>query len=418
MMLTFPQVEGFDKSTTAAYKLLALSETPEGLLLNLVKVLKALEKDKVYKNPYNQLKMKMLMEDAELQKQKQILIDWMINKIKQFPSLPFYKFSEIKNTVELAGLFLSGERYKIGDFLGILIGYFEEACQAAAFYGNASIFEGWLGCVLREHEISFSEEILKTIEYEKLILPSSIEGKQLIEYLGHGFVKAIIKSRLFDFNEARIPQYYVEWGHVTAIAYPKALQIWQQSQKLYHFHVQSDYKAEDNLKFLFFLSQIENYNPIPTEALPKPKSVFEAEALCNQQILQDYLSKFKTHDWNRVPASREYIMSKVDRLLTFLQAEENVNPINMRGHRNDKKAAREFVNKVINNEWDKLEWAGKKPGKHQDLRSVVHNALTGASGRIRNAISNTLITLEIRKFAKLKKWVPSRGKDQGKRHVC
>jgi hypothetical protein len=415
-------VEGFEESTKAIYRLLLLTDTPEGFLCLLPKFMRSLDKDKTCKKAYNIVKARLIREDEELQNHKQIVIDWMKSKLKQLRRLKCHKFSEVKKAIAFAELVVSGQAYEIssGGYLSVLTWYFEQACRMIAFYGYAPNRDKWLKITTRENLFIFPEAVLNNPIFEKIINPFTNEGEQISKRIGHGFLKAFVQpgGRFFDKDEP--PRYIIEWGNVDSIVYPDSLQIWRrESQDLHHSKVQFDQKPEHNLRYLLHLCHFENLKPIPLRSLPESKSVLEAEALCNQQLLQYYLSGFKTDNWNKTPASREDIMSKLDRLLVFLQAEDNVEPVNIRGPRTAKDEARKFVQEILHKAWNALAKEKKKPLNYQELRIEVLKAQNTTSDDIRNAISNTLITQEISKFAKTQDWKPVRGKDKDrdKRHV-
>ncbi len=415
-------VEGFDDFTKTNYNLLELANTPGGLLGLLPKFMSSLEKDKTCKKAYNKIRVRLIREDEELQNLKQSVIDWMKGKLKLLQRLKCSKFLEVKKAIECAELVLSGQAYEIrsGGYLNSLTWYFEQACRAVAFYDDVSDFEKWLKVTNRKHVLTFSEPILKNPVFDKMIKPSTIEGKQISKRLGHGFVKAFVQSGAkFSFSNEETPhRYTIEWGDVDSVAYPDSLQIWRKNQDFHQSLMQFDQKAEDNLRYLLYLCHFENLKPIPLSSLPKSKSVFEAEALCNHQLLQNYLSGFKNVNWDKAPSSREDIMSKLNRLLVFLRTEENTEQINMRGSRMVKEDARKFVQGNLNNAWDAMEKEGKRPCNYQMLRTAIFALQKTAPCDIQGALSNTLIEKEIREFAKLKKWKPVRGKDRGKRHVA
>ncbi len=413
-------VEGLDESTKAAYRLLQLANTPEGLLGLLPNFMRSMEKDKKCKHAYNKVKVKLTCEDEELQNRKLELIAWMKTKLDLLRNMTCSKSIEVKNAIKHADLILSGHAYEIspGGFVNVLTGYFEKAISAVVYYGDDTIFKDWVKVSAREHVLKFSEPVLKNPIFDKVLTPFTIDGKQICKRLGHGFIKANIRCGAGFFDEDGPPRYVIEWGVIDSIEYPNSLHILRESQDLRQSKVNYDQKAEHNLRFLLQLCHFENLTPIFTSSLPQPKSVSEAESLCNKQILQYYLSGFKTINWERAPLSREDIMSMIDRLLTFLQIEDNDDePIHQRGPRTAKDDARKFVQKVLQDTWDELEKKEKQPENYQTLRINVWNAQKTASPHVLGAISDTLIEKEIRRFAKMKKWLPVRGKDRGKRHV-
>lgn len=419
MTHSIEHIERLEESTKSTYRLLLLTNTPDGFLNLLPKLMRSLEKDKTCKKPYYIVRARMIQEDEELQKHKQTVIDWMKGKLELLRSLKCYKSSEVKEAFERAELILSGKTYEIssGGYLSVLTWYFERVCQLVALYGYAPEFDKWLKVTNREQVQFFNEPILKNPIFGKNIKPSTNEGKQISNRLGHGFIKAFVQSGGSFFDKDEPHRYTIEWGVVDSITYPDALTIWRcQSQDIYHSKVQFDHKAEHNLRYLLHLCHFENLKPIPLSSLPQPKSIFEAEAICNQQLLQYYLSGFKTDKWDKAPASLEEIMSKLDRLLVFLQAGDNEEPVNIRGSRKVKDDARMFVQEILNNTWDAKKKEHKKILNYQELRTAVLKAQKMAPDYIIGAMSDTLITDEIRKFAKIKKWVPVRGKDHHKRH--
>lgn len=419
MMHDFLSIDGFAKSTKEVYSILMRSKTPEGTLQNLGKFMKVLEKDNSCKRAYKNMKERMKREDIELQGHKQLAVDWMQDKLRLLYRLKFGKSPEVKKSIDSANLILSGKTYEISSagYLHTLMWYFERACEAAASYGDTPEFDGWLKVMVREKILSFEESILNKPIFNEIITPYTKHGKEICRHLGHGFIKVVVHSEIGFSGEICPPRYSFEWGMVDSITYPHVLQTWQQSQDLDRWHVQSDHRPEPNFRYLLFLCQIENLKPVPLAALPQTQSVFEAESICNHQRLQYYLSGFKTVDWAKAPVSREYIMSKVDRLLIFLQAEENSKPVKRRGARRDKEEAAEFVQKALNDEWNRLESLSKRPRVYQDLRTAVFEAQSNGSRHVQEAISTTLVENELREFAKSKKWKPVRGRDQGERHV-
>jgi len=412
-------VDRFDESTKIIYRLLYLANTPQGFFVFLPKVIRSLEKDRTCKSSYNKVKTRLIDEDSELQNLKQEVVDWMLMKLKQFRGLKCAKFAEVKKTIECAELILSGQAYEIssGGYLSVLTWYFEQACQSVVFYGYAPEFGDWMKVSTRDYVHIFPKPLLENPTFGKVITPLTPEGKAICKRLEHGFVKAVVESGAGFFDEDGPPRYIIEWGDIVSITYPKSLLVWRQSQDLIQSKVNYDQKAEHNLRYLLQLCYFENLKPIPISELPKPKSVLEADSLCNQQLLQYYLSGFKTDDWDKAPSSREDILSKLDRLLAFLQIEDDTQPLSKRGPRTVKEDARKFVQETLDITWDAIEKEGKKPRNYQELRMVVFKTYKSTPEYIREAISDKLLDQEISKFAKRKSWKPTRGKDQGKRHT-
>lgn len=412
-------VEGFNDTTKMSYRLLRLANTPDGFLMLLPKLMRALEKDGACKKPFNAVRIRLLGEDEELQNHKQSLINWMKSGLKQLLKLESYQYSEVKKSISIAELLLSGKAYEISSvgYLDMLISCFERACRVVAFYGSTHHFDKWLKVTNREHLLAFKDPFLINPIFNKAIKPSTKEGKKICQSLGHGFSKAFVRPGADFFDEKGPPRYAIEWGDVDSIAYPEDLQIWRQSQDLHLSKIKYDHKAEHILRYLLHLCHFEKLTPTSLFSLPKTKSVFEAEAVYNQQLLQYYLSKFKTIHWDKSPSSKEEILSKLDRFLALLRAEDDTERVIERGPRSVKDDARKIVQEKLEIAWDAIEKAGKKPRNFQELKIAVLKANKSAPDAIKDAISDKLLHQEVSKFAKCKDWKPTRGKDRAIRHT-
>lgn len=408
-------IEEYAKPTRIAYELFYLAETPEGTLSLLPEVIRSLEKDRKCKDKYHKLMMNLAHEDIEIRKQKQIVIDWLLSKLKQLRKLSCYQYVEVEKSINIAEKFLTGEFYEAssGGFLSVLVDHFENACRKVAACGCTSEISDWLVVSVKEEQMIFNTTIINNPNFYEEISPYSNDGKLIADSLNHGFIKASVLPGTDFFSEDAAVRYKIAWGCIDRIIYPEALKIWLMHQDITQWRVRLDHSAEQNLRDLLSLCFFKDLIAIPQDTVPRPKSVFEAEELSNRIFLNLFFHSFRSN-WDKAKMSREEIMGKLDRLLVFLLSEESIESV--RGKRSIKECAREFVQNALENKWEGLN--GSKPSNYKVLRMAVLKAQTTIEdNNLRKAISDTLREKEIRKFAKQKKIKTVRGKDHGPRHT-
>lgn len=336
-------IEDFSKPTIKAYELLQYSETPPGFLKSLQKLMVAVEKDPLSYKAYKRLKDEMIEEDEIFQSHKKAFIEWLKEKLEQMRCLKCSLMPEVKEALDALELVLCGRYWDVrtGGFLSTLTDFFVTAYTLVARYGSCSELADWLKIENKKYTCSYRDLILESSEKKtnktskknarklqsqaKEIKISSPEGKQLLTRLGHGYVTALLLAPglIFDKDgsvviDSETIRVEFEWGEVREVICPEGYNVWRGSRDVPKFLIDLDCNGISNLRLLLLLCRFVEMKPIPPSSLPRPQSSLEADELCNQQLLQYYLSGFNSQNWNKTPINREGIMKVLNRFLTFL----------------------------------------------------------------------------------------------------
>jgi len=411
------KIEEFDNHVKHLFVLLEQANSPAGFLRLLPFFFEKIQNFPSSAKTYQTLLADLEKEDQELRKHKEKLINWMVLRLDDLKKSNCFIFSKkVKDSIFLAERFLKGELNEIiisgSSYLGSLIGYFKGACEAVATFGKDDCFKNWMEIKPKTVSLKFNQKN-SIYANRSEISPFSFIGKKLLKKIRHGFVKAFLWKNDFCPNELSCD---IEYCIVDSINFPHdSFQAWKKSEDIYQWKINMDCDPKTNLRYLLILSKFCNLNPTPTHLLPRPKTIFEAEELNNQQVLQLYLSHFFV-EWDKAPISREEILNLTRRMVIFFkEAVITAEARAIKGPRVLKEEARKFIWDALKEILLPLSSKERAKYKYDDMLPLIwKKALSSEIVGLQQACSKTLIIRECKKFAKKYDWPHKRGKAQKK----
>ncbi|MGA8165149.1 MAG: hypothetical protein WB791_09030 [Waddliaceae bacterium] len=318
-------IKNFPESFRNIYELLRLAETPHGFFEHLVRLVNAIKSEKSFHYKLGRWMEVLNSAEVEIKHEKEQVIKWMEEKSANMRDSIKAGKPQAQRRIDQLEKILLGEIWGIcsGGYIEMLTYHFSSACAALASYGPCKICDQWLKFRVRKDLFMFEVSALNIFPpkgcEKKMINSSCKEGKRLEEHLQHGFVRAIVLPNEMFFDDDESVRIEVEFGEVTEIMFPKEYYAWRKKIESSNFQAELDVNGDASLKWLLLLCRYPEISLNPTRSIPKPNTVIEADKICNEQLLQFYLSGFNSSSWEDAPLTKEEILKIVDRFLLLLQ---------------------------------------------------------------------------------------------------